>query len=387
MFFRIGRAFAKTSKYSTPQATKESAEVEYQKIIKILDDESYYKPENISKIIQNYFLLHSNSLKLGKNSNWASDSVLSFSFEKVFSIIDSLRPDQIFLLISNLGILRIKNSKYWEILEEKFIKNISSINIKNLPSYAMSFSQAKISNTKLWELIEQKIMTDVYPSYQFKSKGVCNLYKAFWSSKLGSDDLYQKLEENAKDILDELEDKDLVRILVVHSSRNKISPDFLELSMKKIANSVDSFDEGMKFSVLEISVTLAAQEKYIIFFEKHVEERLDNMKISDFVMLVNCYGKLGKGRRTQERKDFVAKLEENYMKRRNELLKMIKFNPVFREVRIFWGFAKNDVCSNEEIWKSYLGELAKANRDEINSFLKSPVEELEEFGRRKKLIS
>ncbi|OMJ95215.1 hypothetical protein SteCoe_1421 [Stentor coeruleus] len=386
MFFRLGRALSNFSKQNTSQVVQESAEIEYQKVIKVLENKDNYTPEKAKIIIKNYFLLHSNNLKLGKNINWASNQVLRNSLEKIFSIIDSLGPGDIFLLISNLRILRIKNEEYWEILQEKFIQNISEINAKNIPSYALSFSHAKIKNAHLWNLIEQKIMSEVYPDYQFVSKGVCQLYKALGDLRIGSDDLRKNLEKNAKNLLNELTVEEIIKILIEHSIRKSIDPDFFELSLKKISDSIDNCDRKIIINALEISVSLGAQEKYIKQFEKCVLESINEMKISDFVLICNCYGKLDENRRSEERKEFIAKIEKNYMARRDNLLEKAFYNMVLRQVRIFWGFAKNNVCSNEKIWKDYLEILANVNDYDIDLALKGPVEELKEFGKGRNLI-
>lgn len=388
MLSRLCRAYSRVPRDRSSNIGEESSANNNERTINIIKDETNYTSDKISRVIRGYFFLFTSNKNQEFKKNWSYDPIVIDSVKKVTPLIASMSPDNILLLISNLSIIRVRDQEAWNSLEQAFLtKAHKSAYPENLPSIAMNFANAGRKNAQLWTLIEEKIMTEVYPEHQFNARGVSDLFKAFGDVRCGSENFYGKLKENALATIDAMTPIDLIKILQVHSSLRVISPDFLEVLLNKAADQIQNLNEGMKSTLLECTVILGGNDKYVEAFEKAVAENMDRLKLSNFVLLIGSYGRLEDSKRTEARKTFMTLLEQEYYKKRESLLKNSKQTVIYREMRIFWGFSKFDLCGNQEIWKLFLKEMAASNKEELTENMKNVVEEIEAYAKSKNLIS
>ncbi|OMJ72008.1 hypothetical protein SteCoe_29652 [Stentor coeruleus] len=388
MLSRLCRAYSRVPRDRSSNASEESNAGNPERTLTVLKDETNYTLDKISKVIRGYFFLFTSNKNQEVKHHWANDPIVVESIKKITPLIPTMSPDHILLLISNLSILRVKDQEIWTSLESAFINTAhKSAYPENLPSMSVSFANAGRKNSELWFLIEEKIMTEVYPEHQFNARGVSDLFKAFGESRYGSEKFYEKLKENALATIDAMTAIDLMKILNVHSLLRAINPDFLEVLLSKSLEIITNFGTPYKYNLLESTIILGGKDKYLDIFEKSVLEVMSQIRFVNFAVLSGAYGRLDSSKKNENRKNFMVVLEQEYCKKRDTMLKTSRANSIFREVRIFWGFSKFDLCSNQEVWKAFLKDFAGINKEDLTDSMKNVVEELEIYGKEKNLIS
>ncbi|OMJ89194.1 hypothetical protein SteCoe_8668 [Stentor coeruleus] len=363
-----------------PQATLEND-------LKILKNESNYTIKDIPNVIRTYFFIYSKNKSKITLKNWPHHHIIIESVKKLTPLISSMPSDSILVLIKNLDYLRIKDNDAWSAIEEVFIQRAHDLTYHEiLPSIILCFARTDRKNNKLWVLLEEKIMSEISNGQQFNSNEISNICKAFLNAGYGSEAFYNKIKENVEAKIDHITSLDLIKIIQSYLSSKNITPEFLEVLFKKLADKFLEMDDEMKLSCLKYAILLRGNEKHIIFFEEIIGKNINMLNDNDFIDLSVSYGGLEDSKKTEDRKKFMVLLEKHYNKIYQMNLKILKKKNIYREIKIFWGFSKFDLCSNQKAWKNLLNDIA-VSEDQSMDALKDYVKELQEFARSKNLVS
>lgn len=385
MIFRFARAY---SRFETENFTGELNSSSSDIALLNLKDNSNYTTEKIVKVIKSYYTLYTENRNQEIKKNWGRNPIVIKSLKNIIPLIKSMQCKDVLKFIYSLSLLQIQDYKVWDELENNFIKSShKALDSILTPKVVLGFANAGRKNSELWNLIEVKILYETNPDELFNARGVSDIFLAFGHVNIRNIALLDKLKLNSIAVIDSLVSIDVLKIFSANGRLKFIDPEYLEILLKRVCSILPTLSEKIMLSFLEYSITLGGNDKYVKALEEKVCENFELMKIAKICGLANKYGKLEPDKRNESRKKFMDEFERNYCRKRQNLLKDIRQNKTYREIRIFWGLSKYDSCSNKEVWKAFFNDLKSINREDLNLTLKELILELEDYGYSKKLIS
>lgn len=388
----LGRCFRSFSKFDTRGLNihSERYQPDLDRTLSQLLNPDNFTAERAFKVVRGYYFAFNAAKEEKRRMNWDEEPSIIQSAKELVPLVHTFSPDNLIMLIKNAALVQIKDEALWEEIEKSYLDNgLKGTSAANIGSIAMSFSKSYRKNNILWTAIEELIMGELYPNGQLEGRTATDVLKAFGLVQKGSEMLYTKLVENIISKIETCSIQDIIKVLQVHSKLMTIDPEFLNLLLTRLMSLNGEFNCYNLSIVLTNCLQLKASPKSIEFFEKEFTSRSNQCSLFDLSSLAAAYGRFAftEGVENKSGVEFLKNIEIMYGKKRASFAGAngLSLSDSFKEVKIFWAFAKADVCTDTELWKKFLASKEKIVGDTKSPYVQQYLTEIDEYVKEKNL--